>query len=91
MRFKTSLKFTLDKSLISNKEPVECFEISIPILIEKKYGFSKGSLIYRGKYLFVENEQKILEIKSIANTGTIFYGNTVLSGLQNINSIFFTL
>lgn len=79
-------RIVLEKGLLEGKESLECFDISIPMLSEKKYAVSKGTL-HRGKYLVAEKGQKIMEIKSVANNKTVFYGNSLLEGSNCFNGI----
>lgn len=78
-----SIIYLLDKSFSDNKESLRCYDISFPIMIEKKYNNSsqKGNLVHRAKYIFSENGDKIFEIKCMSNHNTIFWGQQVLSGI----------
>ena len=51
-------------------------------MVEKKYVLPKGDQIHRAKFIFVENGQKIMDIKCSSNTKTIFYGDTVIEGIE---------
>lgn len=73
--------FILDQEFIDCNEILECFEMKFPVMIERKYNLKKGIMSYCGKYLFVDNGQKIMEIKCVSNSNSIFYGNYVIAGL----------
>jgi len=51
-------------------------------LVEKKYVLPKGDQIHRAKLFFIENGQKIMEIKCSSNSKSIFYGDIVMEGIH---------
>ena len=82
----------IEKEFLEGKGFNECYNISFPVLIEKKYAFQKGGLFHRGKYVISDEGQKIMEIKCVSNNRTVFYGNSLIEGINyefNKGIIFF--
>ena len=81
-------EFFIEKEFLEIKGFSECYNIAIPVLIEKKYALQKekGSVLHRGKFLVLDQGQKIMEIKCVSNNRTVFYGNNLIEG-QHLSKI----
>ena len=88
--------FFIEKEFLEIKGFSECYNITIPVLIEKKYALKKAKesakkeeesvLVHRGKFLVLDQGQKIMEIKCVSNNRTVFYGNNLIEG-KHLNKI----